>query len=55
MVSTDGFLYPNRVLATRGLTDRKGFPQTFDHDAFSRFLRAVKAGAPEVRRPCTPT
>jgi type I pantothenate kinase len=51
VVTTDGFLYPNRVLATRGLTDRKGFPETFDRDAFNQFLRSVKDGVPEVRAP----
>src|SRR5262249_32470178 len=26
LVATDGFLHPNKVLAERGLMDRKGFP-----------------------------
>jgi type I pantothenate kinase len=51
VVTTDGFLYPNRMLAARGLADRKGFPETFDRDAFNEFLRSVKRGVPEVRAP----
>ncbi len=29
-VSTDGFLFPNRVLEERGIMERKGFPESFD-------------------------
>jgi type I pantothenate kinase len=50
-VGTDGFLFPNRILAARGLAERKGFPETFDHDSLVRFLVAVRAGEPEVRAP----
>ena len=32
-VATDGFLLPNAVLDQRGLTMRKGFPESFDTDA----------------------
>lgn len=51
VVATDGFLFPNRVLAARGLSERKGFPETFDHEALVRFLAAVRAGEPEVIAP----
>jgi type I pantothenate kinase len=44
VVSTDGFLWPNADLEGRGLSDRKGFPETYDHAALIRFLTAVKAG-----------
>lgn len=30
VLATDGFLHPNAVLAERGLTHRKGFPESFD-------------------------
>jgi type I pantothenate kinase len=30
LVTTDGFLYPNRVLKAQGLMDRKGFPESYD-------------------------
>jgi type I pantothenate kinase len=31
--------------------ERKGFPETFDHDTLARFLIAVRDGAPEVHAP----
>jgi type I pantothenate kinase len=51
LVTTDGFLHPNRVLAERGLMQRKGFPESYDTRALLRFVRALKAGAPVVRAP----
>lgn len=51
LVTTDGFLYPNRILTERGLMDRKGFPESYDLRALLRFLADVKAGVPEVRAP----
>lgn len=51
LVTTDGFLYPNRVLEERGLMNRKGFPESYDQRALLRFMAAVKAGEPEVRAP----
>ena len=29
-MTTDGFLFPNRVLDERGLMERKGFPESYD-------------------------
>jgi len=51
LVTTDSFLYPNSVLSERGLMDRKGFPESYDRRALLRFVREVKAGAPEVSAP----
>jgi type I pantothenate kinase len=51
LVTTDGFLYPNAVLAERGLMDRKGFPESYDTRALLSFLRAVKSGHEEVSAP----
>jgi type I pantothenate kinase len=51
LVTTDGFLYPNVILAREGLMERKGFPESYDLPALLRFLSDVKAG----RRPiCAP-
>jgi type I pantothenate kinase len=44
IVSTDGFLLPNAVLDARGLTLRKGFPDSFDTDALSAALALARAG-----------
>src|SRR3954453_10241684 len=30
LVPTDGFLFPNKVLADRGLMERKGFPESYN-------------------------
>ena len=51
LVSTDGFLYPNRVLESRGLMDRKGFPESYDLPLLLRFLAAVKSGRTEASAP----
>jgi type I pantothenate kinase len=51
LVPTDSFLFPNAVLGERGLMDRKGFPESYDRRALLRFVRKVKAGAPEVSAP----
>jgi type I pantothenate kinase len=44
VVATDGFLLPNRVLAERGLAERKGYPESYDHVRLVAFLEAVTAG-----------
>jgi type I pantothenate kinase len=51
LVTTDGFLFPNRALEERGLMDRKGFPESYDLRRLVRFLADVKSGRPEVRAP----
>jgi len=52
VVSTDGFLFSNAVLAERGLTHRKGFPESYDVDALRTFLSAARAGALPRPVPC---
>ena len=51
LVTTDGFLHPNRVLLERGLMERKGFPESYDTRRLISFVRDLKSGAPEVRAP----
>jgi type I pantothenate kinase len=51
LITTDGFLYPNRVLEKRKLMQRKGFPESYDRKALISFVAAVKSGAPEVTAP----
>jgi type I pantothenate kinase len=51
LVTTDGFLHPNRVLEARGLMERKGFPESYDLPRLLRFLSDVKGGSPEVSAP----
>ncbi len=51
LITTDGFLYPNKVLEERGLMQRKGFPESFDIKTLIRFLSDVKGGVPHVEAP----
>jgi type I pantothenate kinase len=51
LLTTDGFLLPNAVLAERGIMDRKGFPESYDTRSLLAFLRAVKSGEAEVSAP----
>lgn len=46
VVSTDGFLLPNAELERRGLLARKGFPESYDAEAFTAFLDALRTGQP---------
>lgn len=46
MLTTDGFLYPNAELTRRGLSDRKGFPESYDMQALAKFLVDVKMNRP---------
>ena len=51
VVSTDGFIFPNHELAARGLMMRKGFPESYDHDALEAFVASVRNGAAELHAP----
>ena len=51
LITTDGFLLPLEVLESRGLLDRKGFPESYDIRRLIRFLADVKSGSPEVHAP----
>ena len=42
IVATDGFLHPNWILDQRGLTARKGFPESYDVDALRKALAEVR-------------
>lgn len=48
VLSTDSFLLPNRVLNARGLLMRKGFPESYDHDAIDAALTQIRSGAPAL-------
>ncbi len=51
LVTTDGFLLPNRILEERGLMRRKGFPESYDLRRLLQFVSDLKAGRPEARSP----
>jgi len=51
LVTTDGFLHPNAVLAERGIMNRKGFPESYDTRRLIEFLRELKSGASQASAP----
>jgi type I pantothenate kinase len=51
LVTTDGFLYPNRQLEEKQLMGRKGFPESYDVKLMVQFLADVKAGNTDVKAP----
>lgn len=44
MVTTDGFLYPNKVLKRQNILNRKGFPESYDMELLLLFLDNMKNG-----------
>lgn len=51
LVTTDGFLHPNRVLQERGIMHRKGFPESYDRLRLLQFIADVKSGRPNLEVP----
>jgi type I pantothenate kinase len=51
LITTDGFLFPNRVLEARDLMQRKGFPESYDLRHLMHFLSEIKAGVGTVEAP----
>ena len=51
LITTDGFLHPNRVLEERGIMSRKGFPESYDTRELLRVLRLIKSGEEIVEAP----
>jgi len=51
ILSTDHFLYPNKVLEERGIMHRKGFPESYDYANLHHSLKKLKSGAECVEVP----
>jgi pantothenate kinase len=51
IVPMDGFHFDDVVLNRRGLSSRKGAPETFDHAGFVALLKRIRAGEPEIAIP----
>lgn len=51
LVTTDGFLYPNRVLEEKGIMNKKGFPESYDIKKLMQFISSVKSGQPALKAP----
>ncbi|WHL24917.1 MAG: type I pantothenate kinase [Candidatus Blochmannia vicinus] len=44
LVTTDGFLYSNKILKKRHLMKKKGFPQSYDMANLVNFISKIKSG-----------
>jgi type I pantothenate kinase len=51
LVTTDGFLWPTKILQERGLMRRKGFPESYNVPALLEFVSTVKAGERHIKIP----
>jgi type I pantothenate kinase len=51
LITTDGFLFPNKELEARDLMNRKGFPESFDTTRLLKFLADVKSGKERIEAP----
>lgn len=51
LVTTDGFLHPNKFLEENNLMDRKGFPESYNSPSLLQFLANIKAGMRDVQAP----
>lgn len=51
LVTTDGFLYPNKVLEEKQLMHKKGFPESYDSKALLQFVMDAKSGKKELKVP----
>ncbi|MGV2990354.1 type I pantothenate kinase [Vibrio sp. E150_011] len=51
LITTDGFLYPNKVLLEKGLMTKKGFPESYDMRRLVQFVSDVKACKRDVVAP----
>ncbi len=51
LVTTDGFLYSNAELEERGISNRKGFPESYDAKSLIAFLSAAKSGRQKLTAP----
>ncbi|SLM61398.1 MULTISPECIES: type I pantothenate kinase [Dickeya] len=51
LITTDGFLHPNKVLQERNLMKKKGFPQSYDMHSLVKFVSDIKSGVSRVSAP----
>lgn len=50
-MTTDGFLYPSKILKERHLMNKKGFPETYDMSKLLKFLGDVKTKGGRIKYP----
>ena len=44
LITTDGFLYPNKYLVDHDMMNQKGFPESYDMEKLISFMDNVKSG-----------
>jgi pantothenate kinase len=51
VVPMDGFHFDDAVLRERGLSNRKGAPETFDYGGFETLLKRIRGGGEDIAIP----
>ena len=51
LVTTDGFLHPNKYLQKHNLMDKKGFPISYDTNKLTTFITDLKTGKTNLQIP----
>ncbi|BGI50770.1 MAG: type I pantothenate kinase [Arsenophonus endosymbiont of Ceratovacuna japonica] len=51
IITTDSFLYPNKILNKHGIINKKGFPQSYDMYNLIKFISNIKSGIKEITAP----
>lgn len=51
LVTTDGFLFPNKELESRRIMHRKGFPESYDSKKLLNFVTDAKSGMKQLKVP----
>lgn len=51
LITTDGFLYPNKTLKENNIMDKKGFPISYNTTLLAEFMQKIKAGETNITIP----
>ncbi len=51
IVTTDNFLYPNKILRLRNIMNKKGFPESYNIKTLIKFLIGLKSGIKSLKIP----
>ncbi len=51
LVTTDGFLHPNKYLSAHNIMDKKGFPISYNMPLLHQFLHDIKSGKTNISIP----
>lgn len=51
LITTDGFLYPNKILQEKNIMNKKGFPISYNTTLLAKFMQNLKAGKTNIKIP----